>query len=73
MARASERRLYSRDQAIDLLNINRDAFQHLVNTRQLTEIILGGERRFDSRDIDFLIDTYRAVTQGGLNESSPAV
>jgi len=58
-----QRRLFSRAQAIRLLQIGRDAFQKLVDTRQLPELRIGDECRFDSYDIHFLIDSYRAIAQ----------
>jgi hypothetical protein len=31
----------------------------LVDTHQLTELLIRGHKRFDSKDIDHLIDAYK--------------
>lgn len=53
------RQLLIRDEARLLLRLADDQFQFLVNTRQLTAIRIAGEERFDSRDLDHLIDSYK--------------
>lgn len=57
------RRLYSRDQVMMLLRLNEDQVQHLINTRQITRILIAGEERFDSREIDQLIEAYKATAK----------
>lgn len=55
------RRLHSREEVTMLLHLNEDQVQVLINTRQITRILIAGEERFDSRDIDQLIDAYKAT------------
>lgn len=43
------------------LALNNDQVQHLISTRQITRIRIAGEDRFDSREIDALIDDYRTT------------
>lgn len=52
------RRLLLRDEVLWLLRLTDEQFQLLVNTRQITTIRICGVERFDSKDIDRLIDTY---------------
>ena len=59
----SPRRLRSRQEIEFLLRLNTDQVQLLVDTRQITPIRITGEERFDSRDIDRLIETYKATAQ----------
>jgi len=55
------RRLYTREDVMNLLKLNEDQVQFLINTRQITRILIAGEERFDSRDIDKLIDSYKVT------------
>ena len=54
----SHRRLLCRAAVLDVLQLPEEKVEHLVATRQLTPLRLAGEERFDSRDVDRLIDTY---------------
>jgi hypothetical protein len=54
----SHRRLLCRADVIDVLQLPEEKVDHLVATRQLTPFRLAGEERYDSRDLDRLIDTY---------------
>ena len=56
------RRLLLRKEVILLLQLSEDQVQQLINTRQLTTIRIAGEERFDSRDFDRMIDSYRATS-----------
>lgn len=53
------RRLLKRDEVIEMLNVSAENLQQLIATRQLTPIRIAGNERFDSWDIDGLIDSYR--------------
>ncbi|HEY1984241.1 MAG TPA: hypothetical protein VGG85_02470 [Terracidiphilus sp.] len=57
------RRLLIREEVLGLLHLTDDQVQHLINTRQIMRIRIAGEERFDSRDIDGLIDSYKATAQ----------
>lgn len=46
-----------------LLHLNEEQVQFLINTRQITRIRIAGEQRFDSRDIDQLIESYKTTAQ----------
>ncbi len=66
MSEMHERKLLQREQVVDLLQIPDADLQWLVNTCQLLEIRIKGHSRFDSRDVDRLIDTYK-TTQSRRN------
>jgi hypothetical protein len=55
------RRLLTREQAQGVLQLNDEKLQFLINTRQITAFQFVGEERFDSRDIDRLIDGYKGT------------
>jgi hypothetical protein len=55
------RRLLIRNEVLAVLQLSEDQVQSLINTRQLVSIRIAGEERFDSRDLDQLIDTYKAT------------
>jgi hypothetical protein len=55
------RRLLTREQAQRVLQLNDEKLQFLINTRQITAFPIVGEERFDSRDIDRLIDGYKGT------------
>jgi hypothetical protein len=56
------RRLLLRADLIALLQLPEPKVQWLINTHQIRALYLaGGEERFDSRDLDHLIDTYRQI------------
>lgn len=57
----SHRRLLSRQEVELVLHLTEDQVQFLINTRQITRIRVTGEERFDSRDIDSLIEVYKAT------------
>lgn len=62
-AKPNQRRLLSRREVELLLGLGSEPVQVLINTRQITRILIGGAERFDSRDIDGLIDDYKANAQ----------
>jgi hypothetical protein len=45
------------------MRIARSGVQSLINTRQITVIRMKGEDRFDSRELDLLIETYKKTAQ----------
>jgi hypothetical protein len=53
--------LVSRTEVSLILKLPEEKVQFLENTRQLVSIRIAGEERFDSREIDRLIDTYMAT------------
>jgi|GEM_PF-2282486 hypothetical protein len=57
------RRLHTKEEVKMLLHLNDEQVQFLINTRQITRILIAGEERFDSRDIDQLIDAYKATAK----------
>ena len=59
--KSEERRLLSRAEVQAILDLSEEQVQYLINTRQITAIRIAGEERFDSRDIDRLIDGYKAT------------
>lgn len=56
-------RLLNRGEADRYLGLSNEQFQLLINTRQITVIRIQGEERFDIRDLDRLIETYKATAQ----------
>ena len=58
---AGQRRLLQRKEVCAILQLENEQFQSLVNTRQITLIRIAGAERFDSSDIDRLIDGYKAT------------
>jgi hypothetical protein len=67
MALPRERRLYAAVQVQELLNLTCDQVNRLVNTGQLRALRLCGEIRFDSYDVDGLIETYKQVADRKKN------
>ena len=55
------RRLLLREDVIRLLQLNNDQVQLLINTRQINPIRIAGMERFDSQDIDQLIESYKTT------------
>jgi hypothetical protein len=56
-----ERRLLIRSEVVRLLHLSDEKVQQLINTRQITALRIAGEERFDSQDLDLLIDSYKAT------------
>jgi hypothetical protein len=56
-----ERRLLVREEVIRLLYLSDEQLQLLISTRQLVPIMIAGEERFDSRDLDLLIESYKST------------
>jgi hypothetical protein len=57
----SGRRLYMAGELPSLLQLNEGQVDHLIKTGQLLPIRICGEVRFDSRELDRLIETYRQI------------
>jgi hypothetical protein len=55
------RRLLTRDEVLTLLHLSDEQIQLLISTRQIVPIRIAGEERFDSRDLDQLIETYKST------------
>jgi hypothetical protein len=56
-----QRRLLIRHEVMWLLQLSDEKLQVLIDTRQITVIRISGEERFDSKDVDQLIDSYKAT------------
>lgn len=61
MSTPQERRLYVGTELSSLLQLSQEQIDWLVNTRQLRPLTICGQVRFDSRDVDGLIQTYKAT------------
>ena len=59
----SERRLYQPEELPVVLQLSPEQIDWLINTGQLNPIRIAGEIRFDSRQLDGLIDTYLQVAK----------
>jgi hypothetical protein len=55
------RRLLQRSDLIDLLQLPAPKVQWLIDTNQIRSLLLCGEERFDSRELDQLIETYKQI------------
>jgi hypothetical protein len=64
---SSERSLLQRNQVLDRLELSDDELNWLIKTQQLVDITICGQQRFDSKDIDLLIDAYRCTAQRRVN------
>ena len=51
------------DEVLGLLNVDADDLRKLTETGQLTPIRIAGKERFDSLDIDGLIETYKQTAR----------
>ena len=56
-----QRQLLRHEQVCVVLQLNPEQVQFLINTQQIVRIRIAGEERFDTRDLDRLIDTYKAT------------
>lgn len=57
------KRLIPRNEVDLYLALSHDQVQSLINTQQITVIRIKGEDRFDSRDLDLLIETYKQTAR----------
>jgi uncharacterized protein (UPF0261 family) len=44
-----------------LLHLSDEQLQFLINTKQITVLRIAGEERFDSRDLETLIESYKTT------------
>lgn len=58
---------YRRDQLPEILQLPGEEIARLERTGQLTSIRICGAERFDSREVEALIDTYYQITQRKKN------
>jgi hypothetical protein len=61
MSAASPRRLYVATELPTLLQLSQEQIDRLVGTGQLRSIRICGEIRFDSHELDALIETYKQI------------
>jgi hypothetical protein len=61
MSSASPRRLYAGSDLPALLQLTQEQIDRLVGTGQLRSIRICGEIRFDSHELDALIETYKQI------------
>jgi hypothetical protein len=57
------RYLYQRDHLPHILSLSSEQVDTLINTGQLTPILICGVERFPSREISQFVDTYIRVTR----------
>jgi hypothetical protein len=57
----SERRLYEPAELPFVLKLSQEQIDWLINTDQLHPIRIAGEIRFESRELDRLINTYLQI------------
>jgi hypothetical protein len=55
------RRLLIRPEVLQMLQLTETQVQGIINTRQIIALRIAGEERFDSRDLERLIDTYKTT------------
>jgi hypothetical protein len=65
----SQRRLYSRENLTAVLSLSAKQVDILVNTGQITPILICGQERVDSREVSALIDTYTRVHKRKTNNN----
>jgi hypothetical protein len=63
MPSQSDRRLYQSMELPGVLQLSQEQIDFLVRTGQLNPIRIAGEVRFDSRELDALIDTYLQIAK----------
>jgi hypothetical protein len=55
------RMLFTVDEVMGLLNLDKPAVEWLTNTTQLQPIRICGQERYDARDVRRLIDSYKTT------------
>ena len=63
MPAAPDRRLYESAEVPSVLSLSPEKIDWLVKTGQLNPIRIAGEIRFDSRELDSLIETYKQIAK----------
>jgi hypothetical protein len=65
-----QRRLLRREEVVVYLQLSDEQVQVLINTRQLTPIRIAGEERFDLKDLEALIRSYKATSTRRADEQN---
>lgn len=60
-ATTTTRQLLTQEQVGSVLQLDAAKVEWLVNTDQIRPIRIAGEVRFDSRELDALIETYKQI------------
>lgn len=60
---AQARRLLQKSDLPALLQLPEPKVQWLIDTKQIRSILICGEERFDTHEIDRLIATYQQITE----------
>ena len=63
----THKQLLSPEEVEKMLSIEAEDLRWLVETGQLTQIVIRGKVRFDSEDIATLVKTYRRVQRRKVN------
>ena len=63
MQGTQERRLLQKTDLIAILQLPEPKVQWLIDTKQIRSILLCGEERFDSKELDRLIATYQQIAE----------
>ena len=63
MQGAQERRLLQKTDLVAILQLTEPKVQWLIDTKQIRSILLCGEERFDSKELDRLIATYQQISE----------
>jgi hypothetical protein len=63
MQGAQERRLLQKTDLVAILQLTEPKVQWLIDTKQIRSILLCGEERFDSKELDRLIATYQQIAE----------
>jgi hypothetical protein len=58
-----ERRLLQKADLIAILQLAEPKVQWLIDTQQIRSILLCGEERFDSKELDRFIATYQQIAE----------
>ena len=61
MQAQQERRLFQKADLMALLQLPEPKVQWLIDTKQIRPLLLCGEERFDSKELDRLIATYQQI------------
>jgi len=59
----SERKLLQRCDLVALLQLTKEKIDWLVGTRQIRPLLICGEERFDTREVDRLIAMYQQIAE----------
>ena len=63
MTGTQERRLLQKSDLMTILQLPEPKVDWLIDTQQLRSILLCGEERFDSKELDRLIATYQQIAE----------